>query len=132
MKELVLLVLATALSACASSPINRLPSLCGSGTAEEWQLAPAPPPDADRLKELANSSPNFPAGRLDYPVEQWFVAPSGKYMLCRKEKSSCMGEWWQFQVTGSKPAIAKQDAWICVTAVWPNNSFKPTPLRGAA
>ena len=43
-----------------------------------------------------------------------------------------MGEWWQFQVTDDKPAIARQDAWICVTGVWPNNSFKPTPLRGAA
>jgi hypothetical protein len=69
---------------------------------------------------------------LDYPVEQWFVAASGKRMLCRKEKSSCMGEWWQFQGTGDRAAIAKQDAWICVTGVWPNKSFKPNPLRGSA
>ena len=132
MKELALLIVAMTLSACSTTQVSGLPSLCGSGTTEQWQVAAAPPPDADRLREIADSSPNFPAGRLDYPVEQWFVAPLGKHMLCRKEKSSCMGEWWQFQVTDGGSVIARQDAWICVTGVWPNNSFKPNPHQGGA
>jgi hypothetical protein len=132
MKELVLFIAAIALSACSTSPVSSLPSLCGSGTPEQWHLASAPPPGADHLVALADASPNFPAGRLDYPVEQWFWANAGKQMLCREEKRSCMGEWWQFEITGGRPLIVRQDAWVCVTGVWPNNSFKSMPLRGMA
>jgi hypothetical protein len=130
MKELELLVAAIALAGCSTYQQPTLPFPCGDGTSEQWQIA-VPPPNANLLKELAGANPNLPAGRETYPIEQWFSAPSGSLMLCRRDKSSCVGEWWQFESADGKPVIAKQDAWICVTGVWPNSSFKPNPLRGS-
>src|SRR5690606_33988680 len=126
MTELALLMVAIALVGCSTHQAASLPFLCGNGTPEQWQLTAAPPPDAGALESLADSSPNFPAGKMAYPIEQWFSTSAGDLMLCRRDKSSCMGEWWQFQYSDDKPAISRQDAWICVTGVWPNNSFKPT------
>jgi hypothetical protein len=132
MKGLLFLMLLTALSGCSTVEINDgPPSFCGNAPFEQWQVIPAPV-DADVLRSLADAKPNFPAGTGTYPIEHWFSGQGSERMLCRRDKSSCSGEWWVFRQSDSGPLLHRQDAWICVTGVRPNKSFKPTPLRGAA
>ena len=132
MRVLVAVPLAIALAGCATPPRESLPSFCGDGAEGQWQLSARPPVDAPTLRALADSSPNFPVGKLTYPIEQWLTTSDGAHMLCRRDKSSCSGEWWQFKHGGGTPKISKQSSWICVTGTGPNNSFKPKPLRGSA
>jgi hypothetical protein len=127
----IVLFLSVLAAGCASLSEQPVASLCGSGSGESWARSSAPV-NSSALAALADNNPNFPVGRLDHAVEEWFASPRGVYMLCRRDLSNCTGEWWQFSQEPGNPAISRQDAWVCVTGAGPNNSFKPTPLRGAA
>jgi hypothetical protein len=117
MKHLALLLAVTALTGCVTSSLDfdSPPAFCGEGALGQLRLATAPPVNASALRALADSSPNFPAGRMTYPIEHWFLSASGDQMLCRRDKSTCSGEWWQFQHGNGAPTISRQDGWICVT-----------------
>jgi hypothetical protein len=132
MKILTFLIALLSTSSCATSPGFDALSLCGSGDPHQWQLTHAIPRDAATLRALADANPNHPVGRVDYPIEQWFLASNSQIMLCRSDRRSCSGEWWVFEEDNGGPVISRQDAWICVTGAGPNNSFKPKPLRGSA
>ncbi len=133
MKCSVLLLAVTALAGCTTPAGDSYGPLtfCGEAALGQLRLAPAPI-DAPALQALADSSPNFPAGKMAYPIEHWLTAPEGDYILCRGDESSCSGEWWQFQRGTGILTISKQDAWVCVTRVVPNGSSKPKPLRSSA
>jgi hypothetical protein len=131
MKIFTSLLIFLTLSGCATSANVGYLSLCGAGDSRQWKPVDAPP-DAAALRILADTSPNAPAGKLSYPVEQWFQTPDQQFMLCRTDHNSCLGEWWVFQNRSLVPSISKQDAWLCVSRAGPNNSFKPKPLRGSA
>ena len=131
MKRLVLLMVLVTTSCATHTPREQV-VLCGAGTNVAWEHAASPPENAAALSTMTMSSPNFPVGPLTYPVEQWFVSAAGTYMLCRQDRSSCSGEWWQFNTIGDRPEIVAQDGWVCVTGLGPNNSSKPMPLRGTA
>jgi hypothetical protein len=129
MKNAILPLAALMLSACASRPQQAHIELCGSSSLGTWASMPSAPQNAAVLAALADASQR---SRVSYSVEQWFSSSAGRYMLCRHDENSCTGEWWQFTSDSAHPAIAKQDAWVCVTKAGPNNSFKPKPLRGSA
>lgn len=117
MKCPLLLVAVIALAGCTTATVDSYspPSYCGKAALGQVRLAREPPIDASALRALADSSPNFPAGKMAYPIEQWLIAPEGDYILCRRDGSSCSGEWWKFQRGNGTLTISKQDAWICVT-----------------
>ena len=134
MKELVVLIVAFFFTGCSTLSGPEPSPFCGDGSRvskpKQWQIT-GEPSNAESLRSLANSSKSFPGGTA-YPIEHWFSAPTGELMLCRRDKSSCSGEWWEFQQANGGPIISNQDAWVCVTGVRPNDSFKPMPLRGTA
>jgi hypothetical protein len=133
MKCLAFFLAATSLAGCAtfSLDLEGPPALCGKGAQGQWTLASEPPASAPALRALADSSPNFPAGKMTFPIEHWFVDSGGGHMLCRRDTSSCSGEWWQFQRDNDTLTVSRQDAWICVAGAGPDKSFKATSLRDA-
>ena len=132
MKQLVNLSAFLLLAGCATHPIANPLAFCGDNASGNWHSIVSKPNEAKRMEALADSSPNFPAGKFDYQIEQWFASDNGKFMLCRHDESWCSGEWWQFHQDNHGLAMTKQNSWICVTKAWPNNSFKPNLLRGGS
>jgi hypothetical protein len=70
------------------------------------------------FRELADASSAYHANGWDFPVESYFVLPTGEFMLCRTEQAprdSCGGEWWQFEKVAERWRVVRHESWICVT-----------------
>ena len=110
------LLAATLVSACQSTPLWRRHSMCASGDDRPWTMLRAPPPAAVALGKLADENPYFAVGTVRYRQEAWFALPDGQTMLCRTDRHvnvrSWSGEWWQFREEDGKPILADQGAWL--------------------
>ena len=60
----------------------------------------------------------------------WYVDPKGQYIACtRQGRDLCSGNYAVY--AASKDSFVRVDMIVCLAShVRPNNSFKPSPLRG--
>ena len=126
MKSTILFLLISSSGAMAAKPPER-PDMClvGAPDPSDWSELAVPPANAPKLHSLvaARRPP-----QLETSKETWF-AQDGLTLYCRHE-GHCIAETWLFGERHGSIQILEYNSGVCVTA--PNNSSKPTPLRGAA
>ena len=124
--RLIAALICLTISGCASQPQAPVVSdNCLIAEQGGWALLAKPPQDAPALEALAKSVlANPPAA-----VEKRWYATGGKLLYCRRG-DWCIAETWEFAQPEGNWKLVDQHSWVCVTTH--NDSFKPTPLRGAA
>jgi hypothetical protein len=113
MFKFALLAVLASLGACATTrPCDFAPSQAG------WRLVDPVP---EQLIEAAGHR------------GPWYVNDNGEYFACvgRQRRNLCGGNYMIY-VPSSAGFTRKDDVVCTAMRVPPNNSFKPTPLRGAA